>query len=268
MLAILFHNINPIAISLGPISIHWYGIAYVVAIILGTYIMKVLEKIHKIANLTPEDFDDLVVYIVIGIVAGGRLGDILFYTPNLIMDDFWEIFKIWHGGMSFHGGIIGVGIAVWVFCSRRKKKLLATTDLIACATPIGLFFGRVANFINGELYGRKTDVAWGVIFPSQDFHPRHPSQLYEAFTEGALLFIIMMIAIRIPNIRQHHGRISGIFLISYSIFRMLIENFREPDFHIGYIFNTFTLGQLLSLPMLCLGVFLLTYTSHKPKIDF
>jgi phosphatidylglycerol:prolipoprotein diacylglycerol transferase len=266
MLAILFPNIDPIAISLGPISIHWYGIAYVLGIIFGTYIIRRLEKKYKIAKMDSEEFDNLVVYIIIGIVAGGRIGEILFYTPKMIIDDFWEIFKIWHGGMSFHGGIIGVSISIWIFCLKHKKKLLAVTDLIACATPVGLFFGRIANFINAELYGKKTGVAWGIIFPDTDFYPRHPSQLYEAAAEGILLFCIMLIAVRATSIRHHNGRISGLFLIFYSIFRIVIENFREPDSHIGYILNIATLGQLLSLPMLALGIFLCI--SNRDKDHF
>ena len=256
MLAILFPNIDPVAINLGPVSIHWYGIAYVLGIIFGTYIIRRLEKKYKIADMASAEFDNLVAYIIIGIVAGGRIGEILFYTPKMIVDNFWEIFKIWHGGMSFHGGIIGVSISVWIFCLKHKKKLLAVTDLIACAAPVGLFFGRIANFVNAELYGKKTGVAWGVIFPDTDFYPRHPSQLYEAAAEGILLFLIMLIIVRATSIRQCSGRMSGVFLIFYSIFRIVIENFREPDYHIGYIFNVVTLGQLLSLPMLFLGVFL------------
>ena len=261
MLTIPFPNINPIAIKFSAISIHWYGIAYVFSIILGMYISQLLEKKYKIAGIASKDFDSLVVYVVIGIIIGGRLGYIVFYMPHCIIDRPIEILKIWHGGMSFHGGIIGVSIAIWIFCLRHKKKLLAVTDLIACVTPIGLFFGRIANFINAELYGKKTEVAWGVIFPNTDFEPRHPSQLYEAFTEGFLLFIIMLVTIRLASVRRHVGRTSGVFLIFYSIFRICVEIFREPDPHIGYIFNLFTLGQLLCFPMLILGIFL--YSSYK-----
>ena len=205
--------------------------------------------------------ENLLSYIIIGIVSGGRLGYILFYTPDVIIDDFWEIFKIWHGGMSFHGGLIGVIVSIWIFCLRTGKVFLSITDLIACVAPIGLFFGRIANFINAELYGKKTDVSWGVIFPYSDYSPKHPSQLYEAIFEGIVLFLIMLLAL---NFRQHltnkkniNGLLSGIFLIFYSIFRIVIEIFREPDFHIGYIFNIFSLGQILCIPMMILGIFLL-----------
>ena len=176
--------------------------------------------------------------------------------PDYIIDQPIEILKIWHGGMSFHGGLIGVSIAVWIFCCQYKKKLLEVTDLIACVTPIGLFFGRIANFINAELYGKKTELAWGIIFPNTDLQPRHPSQLYEALTEGILLFLIMLVIVRVTKIRKRVGRLSGIFLIFYSIFRILVEIVREPDLHIGYIADLFTLGQLLCIPMLALGIFL------------
>jgi phosphatidylglycerol:prolipoprotein diacylglycerol transferase len=256
MLAISFPNINPVAIQFGLISIRWYGIMYVLSIVVGAYIMQKLEKKYKIMCIYKNDFDSLIIYIMLGIIVGGRLGYILFYIQDYTVNDFSIIFKVWQGGMSFHGGVIGVVLATWIFCLRHKKNLLSVTDLIACVAPIGLFFGRIANFINAELYGIKTNVDWAIIFPNTDGYPRHPTQLYEAFAEGILLFIIMMFVIRVPKIRETRGRISGIFLVSYSIFRIGIENFREPDAHIGYILNGITLGQLLSLPMIILGMFL------------
>ena len=274
MFAILFPNIDPIAINLGIISIRWYGISYVIGIFLGAYILQKIEKKFKIAHLDSKDLENLLSYIIIGIVLGGRLGYILFYTPDIIIDDFWEIFKIWHGGMSFHGGLIGVIASIWIFCLRAGKVFLSITDLIACVAPIGLFFGRIANFINAELYGKKTDVSWGVIFPYSDYSPRHPSQLYEAIFEGIVLFLIMLFAL---NFRQYlankkntiakqkniNGLLSGVFLIFYSIFRIVIEIFREPDFHIGYIFNIFSLGQILCIPTMILGIFLIYKKVNK-----
>jgi phosphatidylglycerol---prolipoprotein diacylglyceryl transferase len=184
------------------------------------------------------------------------------------LDDFWELFKIWHGGMSFHGGLIGVITSIWIFSLRTNKVFLSITDLIACVAPIGLFFGRIANFINAELYGRKTDVSWGVIFPYSDHYPRHPSQLYEATFEGAVLFLIMLFALNsryyLINKKNSLGLLSGVFLVFYSIIRIVIEIFREPDSHIGYIFNIFSLGQILCLPMLILG-FLLIYRKKQQK---
>ncbi|WP_154512526.1 prolipoprotein diacylglyceryl transferase [Rickettsiales endosymbiont of Trichoplax sp. H2] len=264
----LFPNINPIAIELGYISIRWYGISYVIGVLLGVYILKKIEKKYTVANLISSAYENLLTYIIIGIIIGGRLGYILFYCPNVILDDFWEIFKIWHGGMSFHGGLLGLMAAIWLF-SLKNGKFIFTMDLIACVVPIGLFFGRIANFINAELYGKKTNVSWGVIFPNTDYQPRHPSQLYEAAFEGIMLFCIMLIALRIrqnflnnktldsKKSKNMEGFLSGVFLTFYSLFRIIIEIFREPDQHIGYIFNLLSLGQILSIPMLVMGIYLI-----------
>ena len=268
MFAMLFPNINPIAIELGYVSIRWYGISYVIGVFLGIYILKKIEKKYTIANLSTSAYDNLLTYIIIGIIIGGRLGYILFYCPNVILDDFLEIFKIWHGGMSFHGGLLGVTAAIWLF-SLKNGKFMSTMDLIACVVPVGLFFGRIANFINAELYGKKTNVSWGVIFPNTDYQPRHPSQLYEAAFEGIMLFCIMLIALRIrqnflnnetldsKQNKNIEGFLSGVFLTFYSLFRIIIEIFREPDQHIGYIFNYLSLGQILSIPMLVIGIYLI-----------
>ncbi len=268
MFAMLFPNINPIAIELGYISIRCYGISYVIGVLLGVYILKKIEKKYTVANLISSAYENLLTYIIIGITIGGRLGYILFYCPNVILDDFWEIFKIWHGGMSFHGGLLGVMASIWLF-SLKNGKFISTMDLIACVVPIGLFFGRIANFINAELYGKKTNVSWGVIFPNTDYQPRHPSQLYEAAFEGIMLFCIMLIALRIrqnflnnktldsKKSKNMEGFLSGVFLTFYSLFRIIIEIFREPDQHIGYIFNLLSLGQILSIPMLVMGIYLI-----------
>ena len=270
MFAILFSNFNPVAVELGFISIRWYGIAYVIGILLGGYVLQKIEKRNNIANLSTSNYENLLTYIIIGIIIGGRLGYIVFYCPNVILDDFWEVFKIWHGGMSFHGGLMGVIISMYLFCLKNKKNFLSVTDLVACVVPIGLFFGRIANFINAELYGKKTNVSWGIIFPNTDYQPRHPSQLYEAFFEGVILLSIMLSALKIrqyfidkkqlsskkyKNINME-GFLSGVFLTFYSLFRITIEVFREPDEHIGYIYNIFSIGQILSIPMFIVGVFL------------
>lgn len=268
MFAILFPNIDPIAINLGIVSIRWYGISYVIGIFLGAYILQRIEKKLNIANLNAKDLENLLSHTIIGIVVGGRLGYILFYHPNIILDNFWEIFKIWNGGMSFHGGLIGVITSVAIYSLRDNKVFLAITDLIACVAPIGLFFGRIANFINAELYGKCTNVSWGVIFPYSDRYPRHPSQLYEAMFEGVILFLIMFITIKFRQYlttqkytfakqKNIDGLLSGVFLIFYSLFRIVIEIFREPDSHIGYIFDILSLGQILCIPMIILGIFLI-----------
>ncbi|MFQ3307544.1 MAG: phosphatidylglycerol:prolipoprotein diacylglycerol transferase [Candidatus Midichloriaceae bacterium] len=256
MYAIFFPNIDPVILDFGALAIRWYGLSYVCGILIGAFLLEKLEKKYSICKLDKKCIDSLVIYIILGIIIGGRFGDILFYYPEYIIDDFFEIFKVWHGGMSFHGGIIGVAVAIYIFSIRYKKSFLRITDLTSCVVPIGLFFGRIANFINAELYGKKTDVPWGVYFPNTDYYPRHPSQLYEAFLEGIVLFIIMMYFIKKEEVRNVSGKLSGYFLIFYAIFRIFIECFREPDSHIGYIFSVFTMGQLLSFIMIIIGVYI------------
>ncbi len=264
MYIVLFSNINPVAINSSYFTIYWYGITYAVAICLGTYLIKNIERRHKITHLDYKDLESLLLYIVIGVIIGGRLGYILFYTPGIIFYNFLETLKIWHGGMSFHGGLLGITISLLIFCGQRSKKILPISDLIAYIAPLGLFFGRCANFINGELYGKRTNGSWGVIFPHYDYQLRHPSQLYEALLEGIMLFFIM---IKISRIRTNNsniapqrntqldgtGLLSTIFLVFYSVFRIIIEIFREPDAHIGYLI-TLTLGQILCIPMFLLGI--------------
>jgi len=265
----IFTYITPVAFNIGFISIYWYGISYVIGILLSFFLMQKIEKKYIIAKLKKSHFDDLMTYIILGILIGGRVGYILFYCPLIILGNFWEIFKIWHGGMSFHGGLVGVMIAVYIFCFQNHKNFISIMDLISCATPIGLFCGRIANFINAELYGRETSVPWAIVFPDIDSIPRHPSQLYEAFFEGIMLLALMLLALKTKYIfiikqqvqknRLFHlrGFLSGVFLLFYSIFRMSAEFFREPDAQIGYIYNFLTLGQVLCIPMLLLGIYLI-----------
>ena len=269
MFAILFPHINPIAIDLGLVSIHWYGISYIISIILASFTLKIIEQKYQLVGLYFKDIEILISYITIAIIIGGRLGYIIFYMPELIFSNFLEIFKVWHGGMSFHGGLIGVIISIWIYCLRHHKDFLLTTDLVACVTPIGCFIGRIANFVNAELYGTTTNVSWAVIFPNSDYQPRHPSQLYEAVFEGIILFIIMITILYMKKyvVYQNNtqkikyntgGCLSGIFLVSYSIFRMTIELVREPDLHLGYFFHLLTLGQILCIPMMITGCILIT----------
>ena len=276
MFAILFPNINPIAVDLGLVSIHWYGISYIISIVLGSFILKIIDQKYRVVGFYSKDIEILISYIIIAIIIGGRLGYVIFYTPNIIVNNFLEIFKVWNGGMSFHGGLIGVIISIWMYSLQYNKKFLLLTDLVACVAPIGCFIGRMANFINGELYGRITNVSWAVIFPIYDYQPRHPSQIYEAIFEGIILFIIMIVALHIKNyiasqdntekIYYHNnGLLSGIFLVFYSIFRSTIEFVREPDSHIGYFYYSFTLGQILCIPMIILGIILIVNVSIKRK---
>ena len=260
----LILNIDPIAISIGPINIYWYGIAYMMGMILGLFYAKKIVSYQKNScdlNITKEDIDEIFLWIVFGIILGARFGYILFYNFNFYLSNPISIFTLWEGGMSFHGGASGVIIAIAAYSWKKNKPFLELGDVICAVVPIGLFFGRIANFINGELWGKVTSAPWGIIFPKADQNPRHPSQLYEAGLEGILLFIILAILISNKGL-QKKGLISGSFLFIYSFSRILIEFFREPDKHIGYIFPYLTMGIILSIPFLLLGLFLIA-TSYK-----
>jgi phosphatidylglycerol:prolipoprotein diacylglycerol transferase len=266
---ITYPEINPIALQLGPLTIHWYGLAYVAGILLGwRYALWLIKK--QPLKITPQSLTDFISFATIGIVLGGRLGHAFFYAPVYYFHKPWEILFLWQPGMSFHGGFLGfLGASLW-FCRRRGLSFLELMDLAACAAPIGIFFGRLANFINGELWGRATGKNWGMIFPHVDALPRHPSQLYEAFTEGLVLFLVLFLAVRLTLWRQkYQGLLSGCFLIGYALARIIVECFREPDQHIGYFIGGTTLGQWLTLPLLLVGVGLLFFSrkqivSHDP----
>ena len=260
----LFPTIDPIIFHIyGPIALRWYGLAYILGIFTSVYYIHHLSKssISAIAN-NKKIIDDMIFFAAIGIILGGRIGYVLFYNLQYYLSRLLEIIKIWEGGMSFHGGLIGLILAIYFLCKKYQLDLLTTTDLIACAAPIGLFFGRIANFINGELIGKKTHIPWGVVFPNSDGELRHPSQLYEAFLEGILLFFI--IAILKEKLIKKKGALSGWFLIFYSAFRTTAELFREPDRHIGYIGGYFTAGQILGIPMLLFGISLV-YRANKKQ---
>ena len=248
----LINNLNPVAFEIFFIKIHWYSLAYIFGIICGwIYIKKILIKnnIHKIY------IDDLITYLIIGIIIGGRLGYVLIYNLKFYLKNPSEIIMIWQGGMSFHGGLIGIIIATVIFCKKNNLEKYIFFDFIAVAAPIGIFFGRIANFINSELVGKPTDLIWGVIFPLVDSIPRHPSQLYEAIFEGIFLFIIMNKIYFSKNYKE--GSCSFAFLIFYGIFRLFSEIFREPDEQIGYIFGSLSMGMLLSILMIFIGILLL-----------
>ncbi len=248
----LINNLNPVAFEIFFFKIHWYSLAYIFGIICGwIYIKKILIKnnIHKIY------IDDLITYLIIGIIVGGRLGYVLIYNLKFYLKNPSEIIMIWQGGMSFHGGLIGVIIVTFIFCKKNNLEKYIFFDFIAVAAPIGIFFGRIANFINSELVGKPTDLIWGVIFPLVDSIPRHPSQLYEAFFEGIFLFIIMNKIYFSKNYKE--GSCSFTFLIFYGIFRLFSEIFREPDQQIGYILGSLSMGMLLSILMIFIGILLL-----------
>lgn len=255
-------ELNPIALAIGPIAIRWYSIAYILGILFTLFFLKKANQKDQI--MSEEAYDNWLFFAVISILLGGRIGYVLFYNFNFFLENPLEAFAIWHGGMSFHGGLIGSIIGMWIFAKKYRIKFFQLTDVLAIAAPIGLFFGRLANFINMELFGRVTDGNFGVIFPNGGNLPRHPSQLYEAFLEGILLFLILFSLNHFTKIKQKPAALSGLFLALYGIFRMAIENFREPDDQIGFLFDKITMGQALSLPLILLGILLIFYHKITP----
>lgn len=261
------HNFSPILFDLGFIAIRWYSLAYIFGIIVGWwYAKKIIQDKFTVNNynLGPQNFDDLITYLVFAIIIGGRIGYIFFYNFEYFLVNPLSSFKIWEGGMSFHGALIGIIIATYFFSIKNKIKTFILLDLIACVSPIGIFLGRIANFINGELVGKVTDVKWSVIFPQIDMMPRHPSQLYEALLEGLLLFIILNTVIFRENYKI--GKCSCLFLIFYGTFRIFSELFREPDFHIGYIFDFLSMGTILSILMIIIGIIIFNFLKKRNEI--
>jgi phosphatidylglycerol---prolipoprotein diacylglyceryl transferase len=254
------NNFDPVAIQFFSIEIRWYSLAYVVGILLGWILSK---KIFISKIEIKEKFDDFITYVILGIIIGGRLGYVLFYNYNYYSNNLFDIFKIWQGGMSFHGGLIGVIIASILFARKNNQNPYNYLDIVSLVSPIGIFFGRIANFINSELYGIETNVPWAVKFIKVDDLLRHPSQLYEAFFEGLILFFIL-IFFRNKGFMKIPGFISGLFLIFYSIFRFLLEFVRVPDEHLGYLLLDLTMGQLISLIFLLIGIYLLV-TKNENK---
>tara|TARA_A100001011_G_scaffold384637_1_gene457542 strand:- start:876 stop:1679 length:804 start_codon:yes stop_codon:yes gene_type:complete len=261
-----FPNIDPTAFFLFGIPIKWYGISYAISIFLGLLFCKFLSNKYK--TVSKDTFEDALVWIVLGIIVGGRFGYVFLYDINFYLNNLsLIILGIREGGMSFHGGIIGVIIVSLIFCKIKKISFLNFVDIIACSAPLGLFLGRVANFINSELWGKKTDSFLGVIFPNGGPYPRHPSQLYEAFLEGIVLFIIINLVYR--KVYYKKGYTSCFFLVFYGLFRIIVEFFREPDSHIGYIMHPFlSMGMLLCVPMILLGLIILMYLNAKTRKDF
>ena len=256
MIGLAYPEISPIIFSIGPIAIRWYSMAYLVGILLGWWLAAGRVKKYNL-GLTKANCEDIAFAVTLGIILGGRIGYVLFYGAGQYLQNPLEIFAVWHGGMSFHGGIFGVIIALFISSYLIKYPFLKLTDLVASVVPIGIFLGRLANFINDELWGRVTDVAWAVRFPRGGYLPRHPSQLYEAFLEGIVLFVILNLLWRSKWCREHDGVISAVFLLGYATFRSFVEQFREPDAQLGFLWKQFTMGQLLSLPILLIGGYLL-----------
>ena len=260
---LLIHpSIDPVIVSFGVIQIRWYGIAYVLGFLLGIYLIKQINQGYQ-KRIINKQIDDFFIWSVVGVILGGRIGYVLFYQTATILTDPINILFIWKGGMSFHGGLIGIIISIFLFSKKYSIDFFQLSDLVSSVAPVGLFFGRLANFINVELYGRVTDFPLAMIYPSIDQAPRHPSQLYEAFFEGVVLFIILRHCNKKNYSQNNFGFITSLFLILYGIFRFFIEFLREPDAHIGLIFNSFTMGQLLSVPFVIIGVGIYFKTHSK-----
>lgn len=261
--AIAFPAIDPVALEIGPLVIRWYALAYILGIAGGWWLARRLAALPPTAA-TKEQVDDAVTWITLGIILGGRLGYVLFYRPGYYVTAPWEALYVWQGGMSFHGGMLGVVLALLWFCRNQRLDPFLLADRVVTVVPIGLLLGRLANFANGELWGRVTDVPWGMVFPHGGPEPRHPSQLYQAFLEGVCLLVVLQVLVRIPAIRARPGMLSGIFLIGYGIARLIGEVFRQPDAHLGFLFAGITMGQLLSLPMIAAGAWLVLRARRRP----
>ncbi|OSQ28749.1 diacylglyceryl transferase [Thalassospira sp. MCCC 1A03138] len=266
MLSLAFPAIDPIAISIGPIAIRWYALAYIAGLLLGwRYVVYYCSKTPNI--MSKRDIDDLLFWATLGVILGGRTGYILFYNLEYYMANPANILKVWQGGMAFHGGFMGVILAIILFARKRGISILAVLDAAAVATPIGLFFGRIANFINGELFGRVTDSPLGMVFPHGGPEPRHPSQLYEAALEGLILFIVLFVLSRSAYVRHRPGILGGTFVAGYGISRIIVEFFRQPDAQLGFLTFGATMGQLLSIPMVLAGIGCIVFAMKSDPIE-
>jgi phosphatidylglycerol:prolipoprotein diacylglycerol transferase len=265
--AMTYPLIDPVLVNIGPFPIRWYALAYIAGLIFGWAYARFLVSRDRFWNGLSRpsvvSIDDLIVYIAVGIIFGGRLGYVLFYNPAFYAQNLAEIPAVWKGGMSFHGGLLGAALAITIFARRHKIAVLSVTDISAAATPIGLCLGRIANFIKPELWGRPTDVPWAMVFPGAGPLPRHPSQLYEASLEGAALLVLLYIAISFGALRRP-GTVTGLFAIGYGLARIFCEFFREPDPQLGFLFGGATMGMLLSLPLIAAGLLCLIYARRRP----
>ena len=262
----LTHNISPILFDLGFFSLRWYSLAYIIGIIFGWWYGKkiIIQKFYPVDSEINKKFDDLITYIIFAIIIGGRVGYVIFYNLEFYLYNPIDILKIWKGGMSFHGALIGIIFVTYIFSIKNNLKTFFLLDVIACVAPVGIFFGRLANFINGELVGKVSNVPWSVIFPLIDMFPRHPSQIYEAILEGLILFMILNIIIR--KKKYLSGTCSYLFLILYGLFRIFSEIFREPDPQIGYFLGFISLGMILSFFMIIFGLIIFYSVKKNDEI--
>ncbi|MFN3234249.1 MAG: prolipoprotein diacylglyceryl transferase [Gammaproteobacteria bacterium] len=255
-----YPNIDPIAFHLGPVPVHWYGMMYLFGFLAGWLLLRWRAK-HSQGLWTPQYVADLIFYGALGLIIGGRVGYIVFYDFSGFLHEPWMIFKIWEGGMSFHGGLLGAILALWLYGRHIGKGLFDMTDFVAPIVPIGLGAGRLGNFINGELWGRVTDMPWGMVFPRADLLPRHPSELYEFLLEGVLLFAVLWCY---SSKKRPKMAVSALFLLGYGLVRFLVEFFRQPDIQLGFIaWHWVTMGQLLSIPMILVGALLLVFAYRR-----
>ena len=262
---ILVHPlIDPVIVSFGYLQIRWYSLAYILGFLIGIYIIKKINNKHT-HPLKNKLIDDFFVWSVIGVIVGGRLGYIIFYQTNTIINNPISIFFIWQGGMSFHGGLIGIILSILIYSKYREVNFFQLSDLVSLVAPIGIFLGRLANFVNVELYGRTTKFPFAMIYPNIDTIPRHPSQLYEAFFEGIVLFLILYILGNPTSKKYKFGLTTSYFLIFYGLFRLFLEFLREPDANLGLFYNFFTMGQLLSIPMILIGI--IFYIKHHNEYN-
>lgn len=276
-MALEYPVIDPVALDLGIIQIRWYALAYIAAFLLGwRYVVTLADRRARLMGLAPKQevdasrmrpsadhIGDLVSWMIIGVIIGGRLGYVAFYQPGYYLENPLEIVQVWRGGMAFHGGFLGAAGAIILYAKRHGLRMLVLGDFVAAAAPLGLCLGRIANFINAELYGRAANVPWAMVFPNSDGVPRHPSQLYQAGLEGLLLFIVLAILALMPRILKRPGILCGSFLIGYGIARIIGEMFREPDPQLGFLFETITMGQVLSAPMILVGIGLICWAASR-----
>jgi phosphatidylglycerol:prolipoprotein diacylglycerol transferase len=264
-----FPAINPVLISIGPLAVRWYALAYIVGIIAGWFYARAIIASKKLwggpAPVTLAEFDDFIIWITLGIILGGRVGYVLFYNLPHFIDHPREIFELWNGGMSFHGGFLGCAVAIIAFALRRGLPILSLGDLTTAVAPIGLFLGRIANFINGELWGRPTDVPWAVIFPNGGPIPRHPSQLYEATLEGLALLLLLGVMVRLGALKRP-GLVTGAFAVGYGVARIFCECFREPDAQLGFLWSGLTMGMLLCIPLILAGIGIIAFALRRQPI--